>query len=303
MQVIKDSYEYVFSKDSKPIAYAKDGETLQFNTLDCFGNHVTSEDFVITELDMEKCNPATGPVYIEGAEPGDVLAVDILDVKTGPKGVMMTIKGYGPLWETCESRTKILKVEDGYIYFNDVKFEADPMIGVIGVAPEGKAIASARAFPTGGNMDSRIITKGSTVYLPVKTKGALLQMGDVHAAMGDGEVCETGVEIDAEITVRVRIIKDFELNWPVTEKEDFWFVNTVGKTSNDAIKRGYQELQRLIMNAYGWDATDACMFISAQGRVEANQAVLAHNDTEEAGDTFRVGIPKRSDKPGLIPQK
>ena len=126
-------------------------------------------------------------------------------------------------------------------------------------------------------------------------------MGDVHAAMGDGEVCETGVEIDATIRVKVRLIKRFELNWPVTETEDFWFVNTNGKDCDSAIQRGYEEMQRLIMNAYGWDATDACIYLSAQARVEANQAVLDVNEYDETGDTFRVGVPKLKEKQRLIP--
>lgn len=300
MQEIKE-YVYSFSKNNKPVATAKDGEILMFHTLDCFGNQIQSEEDKITEIDFTHTNPATGPVFVEGAEAGDVLAVDILDVKVAEKGVISTLAGYGALWPSCKLRTKIVDVKDGYVFFNDVKIQASPMIGVIGVAPGGEDVPSGYSFNGGGNMDSRIITAGSTVYFPVRTKGALLAMGDVHAAMGDGEVCETGVEIPAKIIVRVRVIKNFELNWPVTETKDCWFVNTNGRNCDLAILRGYEELQRLIMNVFGWDATDACMYISVAGRVEANQAVLDENETNEEGDTFRVGIPKVSTKTRLIP--
>ena len=150
-------------------------------------------------------------------------------------------------------------------------------------------------------MDSRRIKTGATVYLPVQIAGGLLAMGDVHASMGGGEVYETGIEIAADIFVRIRLIKQFEVHWPLTETENMWYVNTNGRTCDIAIQRGYEELQRLVMQAYGWDATDAAMYISVQGRLEANQAVLDNNDTDEEGDTFRVGVPKLSAKPRLIP--
>ena len=230
-----------------------------------------------------------------------MLAVDILDIQVADQGVMMTLKGYGALWPTCEVRTKIIPVKDGYAHFNDVVWPIDPMIGVIGTAPDAEPVPSGYSFNGGGNMDSRLIKKGATVYFPVRVPGALLAMGDIHATMGDGEVCETGIEIPGEILVRVRIIRNFKLNWPVTETEDFWFVNTNGRTCDVAIRRGYEELQRLVMNAYGWDATDVTFYLSAQARLEANQAVLDINETDEEGDTFRVGVPKLSSKPRLIP--
>ena len=230
-----------------------------------------------------------------------MLAADILDIQVADQGVMMTLEGYGALWPTCEIRTKIIPIRDGCAHFNDVKWPISPMIGVIGTAPDGAPVPSGYSFSGGGNMDSRLIKKGASVYLPVRVPGALLAMGDIHAAMGDGEVCETGIEIAGEILVRVRIIKNFKLNWPVTETEDFWFVNTNGRTCDTAIRRGYEEIQRLVMNAYGWDATDAALYLSARARLEANQAVLDENGTDEEGPTFRVGVPKLCSKPGLIP--
>ena len=302
MKELKE-YTYLFSRNNKAIARAKQGEAVIFHTLDCFGGQIRSEDDKVENLDFSKANPATGPLYIEGAMPGDVLAVDILDVKVADQGIMATVNGLGALSRNCEARTKILKVEDGWISFNDIRFPAKPMIGVIGVAPAGGDVRTSDSSSCGGNMDSRIITKGVTVYLPVAVEGALLAMGDVHAAMGDGEVCETGVEIGASITVKARVIPQFDLRWPITETEEFWFVNTTGKDCDTAIRYGYEEMQRLVMNAYGWDGTDACFYLSAQARVESNQACLNQHEKDEEGDTFRVGVPKLGNKPPLIPQK
>ena len=301
MQVIKDKYIYKFSKDNEPIAHAADGEELRFLTRDCFNCQITSEEQTMDHIDFERCNPATGPVYIDGAEPGDVLAVDILDIKVADHGVVAAVKGYGILSELGVSRTKIIEVKDGYVTFNDVKFLAVPMIGVIGTAPSDEPVITGYSFNGGGNMDSRKINKGTTVYLPVRVPGALLAMGDVHAVMGDGEVCETGVEINADIQVRVRLIKDFELNWPVTETDDAWFVNTNGISCDVALERGYRELLRLVSNAYGWDLTDSTMYISLQAFVEANQAVLEPNKEDNEGPVFRTGVPKLASKPRLIP--
>ncbi|MBQ8994655.1 MAG: acetamidase/formamidase family protein [Oscillospiraceae bacterium] len=301
MQVIKDQYIFKFSKDNEPIAHATDGEVLRFLTRDCFNCQITSEEQTMETIDFEACNPATGPVFVENAEPGDVLAVDILDISVADHGVVATVKGFGVLSERGVNRTKILPVRDGYVHFNDIKFPAVPMIGVIGTASDEKTVISGFSFNGGGNMDSRKITKGTTVYFPVRVPGALLAMGDVHAAMGDGEVCETGVEINADILVRVRVIKHFKLNWPVTETDDVWFVNTNGVNCDVAIQRGYEEMLRLVSNAYGWDITDSTMYLSLQALVEANQAVLDPNETDDEGPVFRVGVPKLASKPRLIP--
>ena len=301
MQIIKDSYIYAFNPENKPIAFCNDGEILCFETLDCFGGQVKSENDLIDNIDFAQCNPATGPVYVNGAEKGDVLAVDILDIQVADHGVIGTLNGLGPLWNSCELRTRIIPVKDNVCYFNDICFAARPMIGVIGTAPENRSVQSSSAFECGGNMDSRIITKGVSVYLPVKCKGALLAMGDVHAGMGDGEISETGIEIGAKIIVRVRIIKNFDLRWPLTETPDAYYVNTVGRNCNLSIQRGYEEIHRLIVNAYGWDDTDAVLYLSMRCFVEANQAVLAQNKADETGDTFRVGVPKLEGKPRLIP--
>ena len=95
----------------------------------------------------------------------------------------------------------------------------------------------------------------------------------------------------------MRLLKNFKLNWPVTETKRAWYVNTCGPTCDEAIRRGYEELQRLISKAYGWDATDTTMYMSIQGFVESNQACIS---PDEGGDTFRVGTPKVLTMPRLV---
>ena len=288
MKII-DKSVYTFSKDNPPFCSAKPGEVLLFRTLDCFGGQFTSEDQLMADLDLTKANPAAGPVYIEGAEPGDVLAVDILDVKVADVGFACSMGETGPLYDISELRTRMMPIVDGCVQFNDIKWPIDPMIGVIGTAPSGEPVATGHAGDHGGNMDSRKIVKGSRVYFPVRVAGALLQMGDIHATMGDGEICGTGVEIAGEILVRTTLIKSFQLNWPVTETADCWYVNAKGRDYDDSLIIGCKEMCRLMEPVYNWDATDIFIYLSLQGNIEINQACRPIHDEMV---NVRVGIPK-----------
>lgn len=295
--LIIDEYIYKFSKDNEPVANVKPGDIILFNTIDCFGKQILSDSDTLEHVDWNRVNPATGPVYIEGAEPGDVIAVDILEIEIDKQGVVCTIPGCGPFAKKSDLRTHIIKIEDGYAKFKDLSWEIKPMVGVIGCAHDEKEISTGFVGNHGGNMDSSVITKGATVYLPVRVTGGLLAMGDLHATMADGEVIGCGIEIGGSVTVRVRLIKNFELNWAVTETKDNYFVNTCGTTCDEAIRHGYIEIHRLISNAYGWDYTDTAMYMTMQGSLSANQACL---ESEAGGNSFRIGTPKVPNKNKLI---
>lgn len=292
MQVI-DHQVYAFSKNNTPCAIAIPGEVLVFKTLDCFSNRITDENITMATLDYgyTGANPAAGPVFIEGAEPGDVLVVDIFDIEVAPEGTVATDDHCGPLFETTGYRTKKVPIENGMADFNGVKFPINPMIGVIGTAPSGEDVIDGYVGSHGGNMDNKLITKGTRLYFPVRVDGALLQMGDVHAAMGDGELCGTGIEIPAEITVRVNLIKGFELHWPVLETfgpEGKWYVNCSGQKYDYAVMNGAKELQRLLMNITGWDAEETYMYMSIQSDVEVSQGC----EPCEVQVSLRIGTPK-----------
>lgn len=289
MQVI-DSQVYKFSKDNVACYAAKPGEVMLFKTLDCFSNKIVDESMTMKDLDFSYniTNPAAGPVYIEGAEPGDVLVVDILDLQVADEGTIGTDDHCGPLFEGTGYRTKKIKITDGFAQFNEVKFPIKPMIGVIGTAPSGDDIIDGYVGDHGGNMDNKLIGKGARLYFPVRVDGALLQMGDVHAAMGDGELCGTGIEIPAEITVKTSLVKGFELNWPVLETADKWYVNASAQEYNEALIAGSKEMQRLLMNLTGWDAEEVYMYMSVQSDVEISQGCKPC----EVALSLRIGTPK-----------
>ena len=145
MQII-DSQVYTFSKDNEPCATAAPGDLLLFKTLDCFSNRIPDESVTMADLDYTYgfANPAAGPVFIEGAELGDVLVVDIYDIQVADEGTIATDDHCGPLFETTGYRTKKIPIVDGFALFNEVKIPVRPMIGVIGCAPDGEGVILAR---------------------------------------------------------------------------------------------------------------------------------------------------------------
>lgn len=296
MKII-DKSVYAFSKSNEPLAEATSGEVLLFKTIDCFGGQFTSETQLVHDLDLSTANPAAGPVFVKDAEPGDVLAVDILDIQVADKGFACSMGESGPLHDVSELRTRMFPVKDGWVSYNDIQWQIDPMIGVIGTAPAEGEIPCGFAGDHGGNMDNRLIKKGARVYFPVRVAGGLLQMGDLHATMGDGELSGTGIEISGEVIARITLIKNFELNWPVLETPDKWYVNATGKDYDDSLSLGCHELERLMEPVFGWDATDIFIYLSVQGFVEVNQGCRPMHDDMV---TLRVGIPKVAGKKPLI---
>lgn len=300
LEITKEKHVNSFSRHNPAVAEAKPGDMVLFHTFDCYGETVTREDISMADQFPEgrPNNPATGPLYIEGAEAGDVLAVEILDIEVAETGVVNNDTNNYPL-ATPTPRIRILEVKHNTVEFNGIKWQVEPMIGVIGLAmDDDEELPTMNVFPGGGNMDNRLITKGTTVYLPVRVDGGLLAIGDLHATMGDGEVCGNGLEISGKVLVRLHLIKDFDLHWPVLETADRWYVNTQATTTDEAIRAGYIEMQRLLAKAYDWDLTDASIYMTLHGYLEASQACLSPHG---GGNSMRIGTQKIPGKP-LIPQ-
>ena len=200
-----------------------------FETLDALGgNHKT--------IDFSKVNPATGPVYVNGAKPGDTLVVRVKRIELPKNGIIVTGKGFGVLGDEVEGfHTKELEIERWAVLFDHIRIPVHPMIGVIGVAPAEGEYPTGTAHKHGGNMDTREITEGSTVYLPVFHEGALLALGDVHATMGDGEVCVSACEVSAKVVVEVDVAKE-EIKWPMVETSDAYYIVVSLPNIEEALK-------------------------------------------------------------------
>ena len=280
-----DTKIHKMSGENKPAAFAKSGETVRFETLDCFGGQLKSEEELLGGLDWNNVNPATGPLYIEEAEPGDVLKVEILSIELDDHGVMVDAPGEGITGAAVsEESTKILPVKDGMIKFNEkLSFPICPMIGVIGTAVEGEGIDTGTPDSHGGNMDCTRIGEGTTLYLPVNVKGALLAMGDLHARMGDGEVEVCGVEIAGIVTVKVTVLKNCKLPTPFLTNNELAMTIYSAKTVDEACV-GATMAMHSFLKEIGMNEHEAGMLLSVTGNLCICQVV----DPEK---TVRMEIP------------
>ncbi len=280
---------YKFDPGNQPVASVEAGETILIETDDCFGSQLKSEEDLITEVDFSKVNPATGPVEIKGAMPGDLLAVDILDIDLGTKGFMVAIPdegGFGHLIE--EPATKLIPVSEGKFWFTpDLSFPINPMIGVIGVSPSERAVPCGEIGNHGGNMDAKVICPGARVYFLVQKDGAMLAMGDVHAGMGDGESVICGVEITARVKVRVELIKSHQFRppRPVVELSDRFITIGHGPSLDEAASTALDDILKLIRYKTNMPVSEIAMLISAVGNLKVCQIV-------DPQKTARVEIPK-----------
>ncbi|MBQ6948658.1 MAG: acetamidase/formamidase family protein [Firmicutes bacterium] len=211
MKITRDYVHGIMRKEQEPVAVCDSGDIVIFETRDCYNDTIIPGPKQPKEGDPHYDNPATGPLFVKGAMPGDQLKVEILNIDLAPQAVMRTSPTAGafPHYFT-ERYFRIFDIVDKeYVQFDeDLKLKLCPMIGVIGTAPAGEGIDTETPFDHGGNMDCNKIGVGTTLYLPVNTEGALLSMGDLHALMGDGEVLICGLEIAGEVTVRVTVLKD-----------------------------------------------------------------------------------------------
>src|SRR5947209_19322606 len=163
--ISRDQIIWAFGPDLEPALEVDPGETFTFETNDCFTGQIRSEDDLVTEIDLERINSATGPVAVKGAEPGDSLIVEILDVRPIEWGVATLIPGFGQLIDQVQSPvTRLFRVEDGVIHMNDrVSFPARPMVGVVGVATDGEELSNGLAGRHGGNLDDHLHGKGARI--------------------------------------------------------------------------------------------------------------------------------------------
>lgn len=272
--VSSDNKVFAFSRDMKPALIIEDGDEVVFETLDCFSNQIKTTEDRLENLDWSEVNPATGPVFVNGAKPGDALVVEILDIEVANQGVMVAGKGLGPLGEKFEGfHTKIVKIKDGCAMFNDLELPIDPMIGVIGVAPKEGSVNCGTPGPHGGNLDTRYIKKGAKVILPVFVEGGLLALGDLHALMGDGEVCGTGIEVAGKVTARIFLKKGLELRNPMVISEGSLFTLASEKTLDEAIKSVVSDMAEFVLRYANISLEELTMLFSIVGNTEISQVV------------------------------
>lgn len=298
MRYISDEkFIHAFTPSLSPIVTIDEGETVTVHTVDCYCNVLKADNDPWLELrkHVPGPNPATGPIEVKGAMPGDTLAVEILDIRPIEFGMMNVRPGVGSLGEFVEDCvTKRFDVKDGKIDFFGRTIDAVPMIGVIGAAtaPADGEIDTETPHKHGGNMDDRHITAGSTVYLPVRQAGAMLALGDVHALMGDGEVGICGLECAAEVDIRCRIIHGVCEDWPVVrDAQGCYRVNCSAENLDAAAYLARVNLLKFLKRRIHTLTNDQLiMLMSLAGDLEIAQIV-------DPLVTCRMGI-----RPGYLPE-
>src|SRR5699024_5925032 len=214
------------------------GDKIAITTKDCFSNLVDEQNTLAT-LDWNQINPATGPIYVKDAQKGDILKVTIHSIELADQGVCAVGPGFG-LVPIEKMTQKIIPIREQQAIFSEsIHLPLNPMIGVIGVAPEGEAISTGTPDAHGGNMDTKLIKEGAILYFPIFTEGALFALGDLHAVMGDGEIGGSGLEIAGTVIVTLDLIKtadsELKIAHPIIETDDHFAFIVSRETIDQAI--------------------------------------------------------------------
>jgi amidase len=273
--VSRDQIIWAFGPDLEPALEVEPGAIVRFETNDCFTGQIRTEDDLVTEIDFARVNSATGPVAVRGAEPGDSLIVELLEIRPVEQGVATLIPEFGQLIDRVRSPlTRVFRIEGDTIHMNDrISFPLQPMVGVVGVATDGDELTNAFAGRHGGNLDDHLHGPGARLYFPVRQPGGMFAVGDMHAAMGDGEICGTGVEIAGEVTARFDVLKGVQATWPVTELPHAWVAHgTSDGDLHEAVQAACEEAARLLVDQWGLTIEDAFIFLSVACDVGICQA-------------------------------
>jgi amidase len=283
VQVVPEDYSYVFNPYRKPVARVEPGQRVVIHTEDAFESRInTADDLPSRALATAKfLNPQTGPVYVEGAKPGDSLAVHMESIESKRDyAVSCYVPYFGGLTSTTFTRTlqealpeKVyvwnLHEDGGSRYVeNDeigVRLPWEPFVGTIAVAPDLEAISALSPGPFGGNMDVPDVKPGNTVYLPVWNEGALFYTGDCHARQGQGELCGVALEITSEVTVSFEVIKGGGIEWPRIESEDKLMTVGSARPMEDAARIAYAELVGWLEDEHGFSQLDAYQLLTQAG--------------------------------------
>ena len=283
VEVIPEDYSYVFNPYREPVARVKPGQRVVIHTEDAFESRIkTAEDLPSQALATAKfLNPQTGPIYVEGAEPGDTLVVRMESIEPNRDyAVSCYVPYFGGLTSTSLTRTlqealpeKVyiwnLHEDDGGRYLLNeeigVRLPWEPFVGTIAVAPDLEAISALSPGPFGGNMDVPDVRPGNKIYLPVWNEGALFYTGDCHARQGQGELCGVALEITSRVTVSFEIIKSGGIEWPRIESEDRLMIVGSARPMEDAARIAYTELIGWLEDEHGFSRLDAYQLLTQAG--------------------------------------
>ena len=278
-----------------PVQTVAPGDIVAFETIDASGGQISPDSTVadVVRLDFSRVNPVTGPVYVDGAEPGDGMKVNFLSLVPSGWGWTAIIPGFGLLADQFEEPALHIwkydvKTLRPAVYRPGITVPLKPFPGTIGIAPaeEGQhTVVNPRRV--GGNVDTRDISAGTVLYLPVEVPGALFSIGDGHAAQGDGEVCGTAIESPMEVSVQFEVVKGLNLRFPrfvtpgpVTRHFDergYDVTTGIGCDLMEASRAAVTEMIELVSREHGLSPAEAYMLCSVCADLRISEIVDAPN--------------------------
>ena len=302
----RDGHVYEFGPAMDPVYEAADGESLTIETVDSLNGEIQADSDLLDEI-PEEVNAATGPIAVAGASPGDLLAVEIEDVRVAEdRGRVLTAPGFGLRQDDPDidhPATRITEVAGGgaadgdagggAIDFEGIDVPIEPVIGTIGVATDGETISTLTPDDHGGNLDTTDVTGGTTVYFPVFQEGAMLAMGDAKAAMADGEMCGTGAEIAVEIDATLSVIEDPAVSpdRPLLDTGDAVKTVASAETMEGAVELANGDMLDLLAHHHGFSRTEAYLFSSLVGGLEISQVVDPQVTARNAVPSEYLSLP------------
>ena len=275
-KLTRENVFYAFAPELKPALRVAQGEEFILETHDCFTGQLKTEKDLLDTLDWDRVNPATGPVFIENVEPGDVLKVDLLKLKVVGQATMVTFPEEGVLGDKItQMETVVLKYQGDHVVFRDkISIPMSPMVGVIGVAPAEGKIPNGEPAAHGGNMDCTLITEGVSVYFTANVPGALFGCGDFHAVMGDGEIVICGAESPGEIRLTAQVVPELKgLPTPFIETPDLFAAVASAGTLDQAGNDATHNMADFLTQFASLPINDAGLLMSLVGHLKVCQVV------------------------------
>ncbi len=278
MKIIPNrNYFYRYSPGRKAAAVVRQSESVCFETLDALTNVIRKpgDTFENTSFEKDKVNPATGPVFIEGAMPGDTLEIAIRKIELDDQAVITTQAGYGVIGDWFDVTSfNVTPIENGMIRFDDrLSIPVDTMVGVMAVTPPEENVETGYLGAWGGNLDNTMMREGATLYLPVFLEGALFACGDVHAVMGDGEINCSAIEAAGKVTLSFTVRKDLKISNPIL-RTAAWFTTICSEpTLDQASDASVREMALILKSRLDLPFDRISMLMSAIGNAEICQTV------------------------------
>ena len=265
----REHHIYVLDPGNDPAITVDSGEELMVETWDAFEG-VRDPD-VLQARSLK--GPATGPIYVNGAEPGDALRVDFISITAKEGAAHMVLPDRGFLEEEyTDAYPTVMSLEDGNLVMpTGVRLPLNPSMGVVATTPTYPQQTASDSGPYGGDIDMKELVAGSTIYLPVFVPGGMLALGDCHAIVGDGAVAGTGAECSSDAHIRVTVEKGMGITSPRALTPDHFIVLSHGEELGPAMKQAVRDMVDFLVEAKGMSAYDAYTLLSLAGDIRVSR--------------------------------